>query len=661
MADKNYNGIYYDSNNKPYIFDPNGNKAYMLKESAKLNKDGYYFEVEYSTNVLKQDKKAAWGKQMSIDDLKQQEDAEKNKELQEQQRREAKEAAKAAAEKEALEQLNVEVLAKSMSRFKLTLDKLKNKFCNNRVIYTMYFKMTLNNNSEILVDTLSSDWDENCLVSFKYEMNGSGEANQFTLDLLYKPNDRSISSIKTLESKLLSNVGVTTDKEGKNLKNIDALYNNCSFQYGYGDDVSLRSPMYNGMITDYDCKIDNGNLRYTISGIGGLTSMKETRISAKDEYLKGSDGSEINNPLLYIENIIRIELENNGLYTLKILDNVDKENVTTIGDDYKQFSQKNIFQVINDILAQCITKDQQDVLTGDKRILPSQKQMFGYYVDDTTTTVDNKTYNGTIYIYKLPAANGPENKENVTSPKADLGITFNWFGSRLGDDANTYSGLVKNWNPKFEGSALFGLAVNLLSHDGSTSYYTMDEEGTIIQVQGLGAAREGTLGTGDKGIASTIQEYSNWAFLTQYPYSATMTTIGCPCEVPMIGKIAINALMGSEIHHSSGIYYVLKKTDTINNSGFWSDFELFKIVVTYDPEYSEIKNIETTEEDPKAENNNEKQKELDIIEQGHGPKNPDNFYYDENGQLVEKDKNVFNIFDTKLFTPEDHGGRGGTY
>ena len=295
------------------------------------------------------------------------------------------------------------------------------------------------------------------------------------------------------------------------------------------------------------------------------------------------------------------------------LDNIDPEKVVTIGEDYKQFNQKNIFQVIGDILSQCITADQKNVLIGDdsteqKRILPTQKQLYGYYVSDIPTTIDGKNYKGTIYIYEMPAANGPENKENAESPKADLGITFNWFGPGE-DSGNTYTGIVKEWNPKYEGSVLFGMAVNLLSHNDSTSYYTMDTEGNIIQVQGLGAAREGTLTGTNDGIASTIQEYSNWAFLTQYPYSATMTIIGCPCEVPMIGKIMINALMGSEKHHSSGVYFVLKKTDTINNSGFWSEFELFKIVVTYDPDYSVIKKDESKIDDPVSDDNGNKQQE----------------------------------------------------
>ncbi len=678
-------GYYKDENGNVYKM-VNGKRSYLdpklnVDDGGKLintrgmivykdSKGTYQYESDGVTKKYTNPKLNE--KQMSIGDLKQQDYAKKNKELQAQQEAENK----AKAEQAAYDAIQVRKISTMMNSFKLTLDKLKSKFCENRAVYTMYVKMTLNNNNIVLVDTTSSDWDENCLVSFKYELNGSGEANQFTLSLLYKPNDRSYSSIKTLESALLSNVGITTDKTGKTLKDINVLYNNCSFKYGYGDESDLRSPTYNGMITDYDCKIDNGNLRYTISGIGGLTSLKETRISAKDEYLKDGDIDVSQSPLLYIKNIVKIELESKGLYTMQILDDIDPKEVVTIGDDYKQFNQKNIFQVISDILSQCITKKQKDTLTGDKRILPTQKQIFGYFVDDSPTKGDDgKTYKGAIYIYKLPAANGPENKANAENPQPDLGITFNWFGP--GNDG--YTGIVKDWVPKYDGSVLFGLAVNLLSHDDSTSYYTMDEEGNIVTVQGLGAAREGTLGTTDKGIASTIQEYSNWAFVTQYPYSATMTMIGCPCEVPMIGKIAINALMGSEKHHSSGVYYVLKKTDTINNSGFWSEFELFKIVPTYDPDYSEIKSNDSITQSPVSPDNidkaNEKVTNLDVLNAGLGPRNSDNYTKDENGNLIEKDKNnILNIpiddnpWDPNLFkfnnsnnNNNSHGGRGGTY
>lgn len=715
MPDKYYNGIYYDDNNKPYNYDTHGNKAYYGKENANLNPDGYYYDTDtgdLSGPVLRQDEsvKKNHEKQMSIGDMREQDYAEKNRELKEQQSKE-----------EQIKSIGSVKIYEGMKSFKTMLDKLKNKFCKNRAIYTMYVKMTLNNNKTVLVDSTSKDWDENCLVSFKYELNGSGEGNQFVLDLLFKPNDRSFKSIKTLEAKLLSNVGIcevdeNNKENNEKLKSIDYLYNNCSFQYGYGDDISLRSPTYNGLITGYTSKIDNGNLRYTIKGIGGLNSLNETRISTKEEYLVDEKGNEITNPLAYIKNIVRIELEEKGLYTLKILDNIDPEKVVTIGDDYKQFNQKNIFQVINDILAQCISSDQYKVMTGEdatnsssnteqqedkvedqstnsnneesnqnnsnddkpvkKSIMPTQKQLYGYFVEDVSTTISNdsssnesktnsddnnqdnkpKSCKGTIYIYKIPSANGAENKEATENISADLNITFNWFGPGVDGDSS-YTGIVKDWNPQYDGSTLYGLAVNLLSHDNSTVYYTMDYDGNLIQVQGLGAAREGTLDDSSKNaVASTIQEYSNWAFVTQYPYSANMTIIGCPCEIPMTGKIAVNALIGSEKHHTSGIYFVLKKTDTINSGGFWTELELFKIQRGYDPEYSEIKDDTSKTDNPTDKNKSDSEKQPitqdDAINNGLGPANPDAYYKDKDGNIHKKGEFEINSFDVSDFTFE---------
>lgn len=684
---KKYN-IQYESNGKAYIIDDNGSKIYISSKDKK---------------------------QMSIGDMREQDYAEKNKELKEQQ-----------AKEEQIKSIGSTRIYEWMKSFKTTLDKLKNKFCKNRAMYTMYVKMTLNNSKTVLVDSTSKDWDENCLVSFKYELNGSGEGNQFVLDLLFKPNDRSFKSIKTLEAKLLSNVGIcevdeNNKENNEKLKSIDYLYNNCSFQYGYGDDISLRSPTYNGLITGYTSKIDNGNLRYTIKGIGGLNSLNETRISTKEEYLVDEKGNEITNPLAYIKNIVRIELEEKGLYTLKILDNIDPEKVVTVGNDYKQFNQKNIFQVINDILAQCISSDQYKVMTGEdatndssnteqkddkvedqstnsnnesnqdssnndndsnddkhvkKSIMPTQKQLYGYFVEDISTTISNnnssnesttnndnnnqdnkpKSCKGTIYIYKIPSANGAENKEATKNLSADLNITFNWFGPGVDGDSS-YTGIVKDWNPQYDGSALYGLAVNLLSHDNSTVYYTMDYDGNLIQVQGLGAAREGTLDDSSKNaVASTIQEYSNWAFVTQYPYSANMTIIGCPCEVPMTGKIAVNALIGSEKHHTSGIYFILKKTDTINSGGFWTELELFKIQRGYDPEYSEIKDDTSKTDNPVDKNKSDSEKQPitteDAINNGLGPVNPDAYYKDKDGKIHKKGEFEINSFDVPDFTFE---------
>ena len=56
-----------------------------------------------------------------------------------------------------------------MENFSKVLNKLNDKICNGRAVYTMYFKMNLTAGG-VLVDTTSEDWLENNLVSFTHKI-----------------------------------------------------------------------------------------------------------------------------------------------------------------------------------------------------------------------------------------------------------------------------------------------------------------------------------------------------------------------------------------------------------------------------------------------------------------------------------------------------------
>lgn len=481
-------------------------------------------------------------------------------------------------------------IVSGMQTFSNVLAKLNDKFCMGRAIYTMYFKMDLPNIGT-LVDTTSPDWYENNLVSFTQKLNGSGEANTFTLDILFKPDDRNFKSINTLEAKLLSACAIYEDEQ--NLKEEDKLYCNCTFQYGYGDDTSLRSPVYYGTIMDYDSKLENGNLRYTIVGYCGLYSAREYRISAKSDYLTDANGNTINDPLSYIRRIFEVEFGTNNFYDVKFI-NLKLDDVKFPGEEYKQFSQKNIFQVVKDILAGCMTTAQYNASMGlpdtevqgpqqTKTFLPNQKQIFSYFIDNKSSEGGGKY--GTVFIYKMESLYGEENADKtVESISADCNIDFGWFAPTAG----SFNHVVKEWHPQYEGSVLIALATTFKR--GKDTYYTMTDDGDIKEVTGLGAARLGVDGTDEnRNILSTIQEYNNWAFVTQYPYKATMTIMGAPCEVPMTGKIKVSARMGNQLHHSSGVYMVLGKTDKISSAGFFTELELFKFAPGFNPDYTVIK------------------------------------------------------------------------
>ena len=500
---------------------------------------------------------------------------------------------KAESEKQALTNYRNDVIAK-MQNFNNMLQRLDNKFCKNRAVYTMYFKLEMKDGT-VLVDTTSQDYIENCFVSFNHTLTGSGEANSFTLEVLFKPSDRSIISIKNIESTLLYHCSVYATEE--DLKELDDMYYNCTFQYGYGDDESMRSDKYFGTIMKYNCNLENGNLRYTIEGHCGLYSAKEYRISPKDEYLTTADGAEISSPLEYIKRIFEVEFSENNEYALDFVNILDLNKVKFPGDGYKNFSQKNIFQVISDILNGCITEKQYQAMSDGKSYYPSQQTVFGYYINDKST----KAKYGEVIIYQLDNINDEDGKseeskkaiEEMTKP--DCNIIFDWFAPTSG----AYNHIVIGWNPQFEGVELMALATTYKK--GGDTYQTLNDEGEIEDVKSFGAARLG-VGANDKApnnmILSSVQEYSTWSFITQYPYKATMTIIGCPCEVPLTGRIGVIAKMGNEEHHSSGTYMIRGKKDKINSSGFITEFELFKITKTYAPKHTSSTTDDSQEKKP---------------------------------------------------------------
>lgn len=480
-----------------------------------------------------------------------------------------------ATEKESIEAEQAEMQAKyksaissKMSKFATVLNNLKNKFNHQRPVYVSYLNFIVNGRT--LVNTTSSNWDENNLISLTHTLTGAGQANTFILEILFKPNDRNIRNINEIEAKLLAACSI--QNEDGSLKSIAELYGNCEFTYGYSD-ANIKSQKYTGRVMKYKSKIENGNIRYTIEGYCGLYGAKEIRLSNKTEY--DPSGTETS-PLQYIANIFEIEFKNDGKYSglfdIKFLESCYKDNQTLDGtnlsDDWKIFDQKNIFQIMDDILAGTCTSEQADKFKSTGSISPTEMDKFGYYLDDTPT---NTASLGTVYVYLIKSNSGKSEIELDNEVGTEL--TFNYYAPSSG-----INHLVKSWDPEYEGEILMSLAIALQTQ--SRTFQTMDANGEIISVQGLGAARLGTLSNPD-AIYNTIQEYNKWCFVTQYPYKASLTIMGCPCEVPITGKIKINALIGTQLHHTSGIYMILGKKDNISSSGFYSTFELFKVVSGY--------------------------------------------------------------------------------
>lgn len=445
-----------------------------------------------------------------------------------------------------------------------------NRLNSHRPIYTMYvnFQVKIAGQWVTLCNSTSNDWINNCLVMLKNKVTGAGNANTFELQIMFKQNDRNIQNIDSLEAKLLSTCDITTSVNGEQkLIDLEVAAFNCKFQYGYGDDPNLRSPWYVGRIMKYDCDLNNGNLKYNITGYAGIYGVKEVRLTTKSEYKP----EETTSPLKYIENIFNVEFGEGskyaGLYKLKILVN-NPDEVVNPDPDFKQFMNKNLFEVLSDILAGTTIQEQVNCIKDGKSYNPGNQVLFSYYLD--SAQADGDTFAGTVYVYKTPSC---YDKDCDLTPHA--GIEFNYFGP--GSTGTNH--IVKSWKPQYDGAILLNLATAIQITD--QKFQTMDVNGKIIDVIGMGAARLGTLDD-PSTVFNTIQEYSKWSFATQYCYKASMTTMGIPCEAPITGLMQVNAIMVSSQgvgykHHTSGIYMIIGKTDTISNNGFYTDFELCKM------------------------------------------------------------------------------------
>lgn len=470
-----------------------------------------------------------------------------------------------------------------MITFQSTINQIQTDLNEGRAVYTMYMKFSVGaygKGQQVLVDTTSKDWMENCFIDFTHEKNGSGLANQFTLSVMFKPNDRGVQSAMAFEEKLLTvSASQILSNSGTETR---ALVGCCEFQYGY-DNLNIKSPMYTGLFTKYERKIENGNLRFTIRGNSNACLGLERRLSTKEEYMADCSAD---TPFKFLENIVTQEF--NGIYEIKYCGGVKASDPHCATDDFMHFSQKTFFQVISDTLSAAMSNT--DDPTGGPntmgptspdatnlyehgafKIDPMDKQIYTFFLDDSKEAQKNANVSGGIIWISLLTK--PNSDSNASKYKAY--ITFNWFGYGSG-----INHLVKDWNPQYDGSVLMALAYSV-EKEKITEYLVMDKDGNLVNTTSLGASRVGLLdqGGGEK-ILNIALEYDNWSRATQYPYKANMTLIGIPCEIPLLGIINVqaNLVHGSitEKDHSSGDYMILKIIDKMNSAGFWTSLELFK-------------------------------------------------------------------------------------
>lgn len=339
------------------------------------------------------------------------------------------------------------LLQSRLDRFKTTLDQI------NRVqkysVMTPFINIDLDG---FKINTL----DKNCVdyfMSMQITMNGSGVANEVTINICYVPSPNS-QDINVL---------------GEILGGITSRWLNCTLQYGYSvNGYNLVSPKYAFLITSYSEEMRQGALLYTIKGYSSLTELVEQTFNfhriTKENHQDPMEMVAYNIKHL-VGDAINIDIS-------ECVKTVRPTNVDTIHD-------KTIFQYLDTVLAQ-FTDEDNDV-----------NVVYWYELVDTT-------FPSTIVIHRSKP------KTVKKHMLEDIYMTFDWMGNQSENRNN----LVLDFRTQYQGE------INLaITKDSIRDVNAINSEGNTINGKGLNDILSGD--TADADFQDTINKWvknQQWAY-----------------------------------------------------------------------------------------------------------------------------------------------------
>lgn len=501
--------------------------------------------------------------------------------------------------------------------FKNTVETLNNRI-NANSYYTTWFRFKY---KDFEIDTSSNDPNRQFLTSFRHELTGAGQANKFTLNIVYDPfkyGQEPNASLSKIEEYFCSEKNViieTVDKVKKSNRYKDSsgkIYGEleCEFQYGYSEPINMVSPIYTACISEFSPNIVDGLISYTIGGISGVSF-----ISGGDRGKAEFQDRDNTKPL----KVVKYELWRYFGYKDKIPWDPDSNSqlktpegetltlescVNDSGIEYdidipdELITNSKPMKVsgsggavspmtyIEDVLNSAIDTRYEDDMKADSE----NSEMRPYY---NITITDSKPKKISVSLVR-PNVRDDESLDPKINSRV-TGITFNWM--------NQTNSIVTKWTPKVDGKLMI-----LTAHSKSSSrgYIGADNKVTKLDtntVQPLSVIPTLT--------SENINELSNPSIDAQVSETmrraqadgatAVIELVGLPCEIPLGAYLYVDAKYNQSKSYTSGVYMIRNSTSFINDSGiFTTSINLYK-VLRYSP------TVKNQEEEKETDSSTEKE------------------------------------------------------
>lgn len=459
------------------------------------------------------------------------------------------------------------------------------------------------------------------LVNFEYNKNGSGSANSFTLTFAFNPTERNDSGGKLLDAMIIDKALTISSffrRDENQYRAIDTIAKHkCFMRFGYAyNGEMIQSPEYYGQALSAKSELRDGMIYYTITGYSSVTYIADFKLDittiGKTEDGKVTEGVRASSMMataIYSafksDGDSGCEVKVEGDYSPELVGSKIKSNLTSkaLGVLYKGMK----VNIKNNVTKSGTTSDKEIIIEETSAGLFDFLKSLASSADLTCNENKKEKDKRATLTYSLEELDNELNFEiYINNPTEDTATTTKELQSNIVYEYPTKeNNIVKSFTPDFNFENIWNKDIFLDDNDKAKSWF-IDKDNVARSYED---SNNTSFLTGDAG--KSAKSISTFSDAIQFAYTAEMTTIGIPADIPIGTLINIKPIINGQEYHYAGKYMVTKTIDRIDTNGYTTEYELFKIV----PPSSEVEEIlEQKKQESETQQNKTNQQETNKID-----------------------------------------------
>ena len=423
------------------------------------------------------------------------------------------------------------------------------------------------------------------LLNFEYNKSGSGTANTFSIEFAFNPAEKQDNAGELIDPEIIDQalmtstileIDKTSDTQKMNAVNAIAKHQ-VYMRMGYACDSvdssvsKLNSPEYFGQALGASSELRDGLIIYTITGYSNITYLTNLKVTIPERGTKNSETIEGKwkvSDAMWDAIAMYFGDDDKGIH----IEDRDKN----VPNFHKIFPNKKV--IIDNLVPEYLNEKEVYISASGEsetlwEYLDRIKKLVDFPINNELEETSRVTLDWRIeeydnimhfYIYAIdPRIPGEGNSYTITDNDSRYVNVVYEYPTKTNN-------IVRSFTPEFKFETVWGDDIIVENPENSTSYY-VNEKGDVYAYYNINGESDKLSGN------EKLAPLASYATAVQYNYSANLTTLGIPADIPLGTIIRIRPIINGKEYHYGGYYMITKTTDRIDTNGYTTEYELFKL------------------------------------------------------------------------------------